>query len=79
MIIGFTVFSIILFIVGVFIGCCCQYRKKKSKFISEVSHEVHENRTKDIKKSPEYEEVLELNNQENMTLNKNKAYEQVSA
>ena len=79
MIIGFTVFSIIMFIVGVFIGCCCQNRKMKSKFISEVSHEVHENRTKDIKKSPEHEEVLELNNQENITLNKNKAYEQVSA
>ena len=73
------IFCIMILIVGVFIGYCCQNKKKKSKVIFEVTHEVHENRTKDIKKSPEYEEVLELNHQEKITLNKNMAYEQVSA
>ena len=78
MIVGFMGFSIIMFIVGLIIGCCCQNKKKKSKFISEVTHEVHENRTKDMR-SPVYEEVLELNHQEKITLNKNTAYKQVTA
>ena len=78
MIVGFMCFSIIMFMVGLIIGCCCQNKKGNPKIISEVTHEVHENRSKDMK-SPVYEEVLELNHQEKITLNKNTAYEQVTA
>ena len=63
--------------IGVGIGYCCKIQKKKSKFKSDKTHEIHESKTDD--KSPVYEEVLELKSQEKIHLKKNMAYEKVSA
>ena len=75
-IVGFVLFGIMMLIIGVGIGFCCKNQKKKSKFISEMTHEIHESKTED--KTPVYEEVLELKSQEKIDVNKNMAYEKVS-
>ena len=76
-IVGYVVFGIMMLTIGVGIGFCCKNQKKKSKFISEMTHEIHESKTED--KTPVYEEVLELKSPEKINLKKNMGYEKVSA
>ena len=76
-IIGFAVSGMLMLTIGVCIGYCCKIQKKKTKFKSEMTHEIHESKTED--RSPVYEEVLELKSQEKIYLNKNMAYEKVCA
>ena len=79
LIIGFAVIAIMMLAIGVGIGFCYKNQKKKSKFNSERTQRIHENRSEDVRSSHLYEEVLALKSKETIKLNKNVAYEQVSA
>ena len=79
LIIGFIVIAIIVLAIGVGIGFCYKNQKKKSKFNSEWTPGIHESRSEDIRNSHLYEEVQALKSKETIKLNKNVAYEQVSA
>ena len=62
--------------IGVGIGFSYKNQKKKFKFNSERTHEIHKNRSEDIRNSHPYEKVLALK-KETIKLTKNVGYRQV--